>query len=77
MANSVIAEEFKKVKTGSIIIKKHALVGCNTVILPGVVLEYATSVGSHSLVKHNTEPFDIIGGAPAKFIKKRKNINLA
>ncbi len=76
MANSVIADELKKVKTGNIIIKKHALVGCNTVILPGVVLEYATSVGSHSLVKHNTEPFDIIGGVPAKLIKKRKNINL-
>ena len=45
-------------------------------ILPGVTLEYATSVGSHSLVKKNTEPFDIIGGAPAKFIKKRKNVNL-
>ena len=76
MANSVISEEFKKVVSGDITLKKHALVGCYTVILPNVTLEYATSVGAHSLVKHSTEPFDIIGGTPAKFIKKRKNVNL-
>jgi acetyltransferase-like isoleucine patch superfamily enzyme len=76
MTNSVVSEEFKKVTCGNILLKKHALVGCYTVILPNVTLEYATSVGSHSLIKHNTEPFDIIGGTPAKFIKKRKNINL-
>jgi acetyltransferase-like isoleucine patch superfamily enzyme len=41
------------------------------------VLEYATSVGTHSLIKRNTEPFDVIAGTPAKFIKKRKNIYLS
>lgn len=77
MANSVISEEFKKVKMGSILLKKHSLVGCYSVILPDVTLEYATSVGAHSLVKNNTEAFDIVGGTPAKFIKKRKNIHLS
>lgn len=76
MANSVIDEKYKKVTAGDIELKKHALVGCNTVILPNVVLEYATSVGSHSLVKKSTNPFDVVGGVPAKPIKIRKNINL-
>lgn len=77
MTNSVVAEEFKKVTTGDIIIKKHVVVGCNSVILPSVILEFATSVGSHSLINKNTNPFDVVGGTPIKFIKKRKNIYLS
>lgn len=76
MANSVIDEKYKKVSIGDIELKKHALVGCNTVILPNVVLEYATSVGAHSLITKSTAPFDVIAGCPAKFIKKRKDVYL-
>jgi galactoside O-acetyltransferase len=77
MTNSVVADEFKKVKTGDILIRKHVVVGCNTVILPETVLEFATSVGSNSLVNKNTNPFDVVAGTPIKFIKKRKNIYLS
>jgi dTDP-4-amino-4,6-dideoxy-D-glucose acyltransferase len=75
-ANSTVSDDWKQVKTGDIILKKHALVGCYTVILPGVRLGFATAVGAHSLVKRDTEDFDVIGGCPAKFIKKRKNVYL-
>jgi acetyltransferase-like isoleucine patch superfamily enzyme len=74
--NSVVDESIKKVTIGDIYIKKHSVIGCNTVILPNILLEYATSVGSHSLLKINTDPFDVVAGSPAKFIKKRKNIYL-
>lgn len=77
MANSVIDDKYKKVTVGDIELKKHALVGCNTVILPNVILEYATSVGAHSLITKSTSPFDVVAGCPAKFIKKRKNIHLS
>lgn len=76
MANSTIDESLKRVTCGDIVLKNHALVGCCSVILPDVILEYATSVGSHSLVKRSTNPFDVVAGTPAKLIKKRKNINL-
>ena len=76
MANSVIDEKYKRVSTGDINLQEHSLVGCNTVILPNVVLGYATSVGSHSLVKKSTESFDIVAGVPARFIKKRKKVYL-
>ena len=66
--NSVVDESIKKVTTGDIHIKKHSVIGCNSVILPNVVLEHATSVGSHSLLKINTNVFDIVAGVPAKFI---------
>jgi galactoside O-acetyltransferase len=76
MANSVIDDKYKKVVTGNIELKKHALVGCYTVILPNVVLEHATSVGAHSLITKSTSHFDVVAGCPAKFIKKRKNVYL-
>lgn len=74
--NSVIEEAFKNVENGDIYIKKHCVIGCNSVILPNVVLEYATSAGAFSLIKNNTNEFDVIAGIPAKFIKTRKNIFL-
>lgn len=77
MTNPMAPEDRKKVKIGDITLKKHVIVGCFTVILPNVTLEHATSVGAHSLVSKSTQPFDLILGAPAKFIKKRKNVYLS
>ncbi len=74
--NSVVDESIKNVTVGDICIKKHSVVGCNSVILPNVILNHATSVGSHSLIKRNTDTYDVVAGSPAKFIKKRKNIYL-
>jgi galactoside O-acetyltransferase len=76
MTNPMVPENLRKVKTGDIILKKHVIVGCFTVILPNVTLEHGTSVGAHSLVSKSTQPFDLIFGIPAKFIKKRKNVHL-
>ena len=76
ITNYMAPKEYKKVTTGDILIKKYSIVGCYTAILPNVTLEHATSVGAHSLVKKSTEPFDLVAGAPAKFIKKRKNVYL-
>lgn len=76
MTNPTVENRYKKVYTGDIVIKKHTIVGSRSTILPNVVLEFATSVGAHSLVKKSTNQFDIIAGIPAKFIKKRKNVYL-
>jgi galactoside O-acetyltransferase len=76
MTNPMVPEKFKKVNNGDVILGKHTIIGAGSVILPNVVLEYATSVGSHSFIKINTNMFDIVAGVPAKFIKKRKNIHL-
>ena len=76
MTNPMVEDKYKKVKIGDITLKKHVIVGCYTVILPNIILEHATSVGAHSLITKSTQPFDLVLGAPAKFIKKRKNVYL-
>ena len=75
-ANSCVDNSVKKLTMGGIILNRYALVGCQSIILPGVTLAYGTSVGAHSLVKDSTERFDIVAGNPAKVIGKRKNIHL-
>ena len=77
MTNPTVDEKYKKIKSGDVVLKKHTIVGSGSTILPGVTLEFATSVGAHSLVNKSSKPFDLLFGSPAKFIKKRKNLYLS
>jgi galactoside O-acetyltransferase len=52
-------------------IKKHAIVGANTVILPGVTIGEGTAVGANSLVKTDLDPWTIYAGSPAKPLRMR------
>lgn len=45
---------------------KHAIIGCNSVILPGVDIPEGAAVGSMSLVTRSLEPWSINTGIPAK-----------
>ena len=73
LTNPTVDESLKKLTAGDIILKKHCVVGANSVILPGVILNEATSSGAFSLIKKSSESFDVLVGAPAKAIAKRKN----
>lgn len=54
-----------------IIIKDCSWIATGAYILPGVSIGEYSVVGAKSLVIKNTEPFSIVGGNPAKFIKNR------
>lgn len=48
---------------------KGAWIGAMSIILPGVTVgEYAV-VGAGSVVTHNVEPYTIVAGNPARFIR--------
>jgi len=50
---------------------RHALVGANAVVFPGVTLGEGCAVGALSLVNKDCEPWTIYGGVPARPIKAR------
>lgn len=52
-------------------IKKHAIVGANTVILPGVTVGEGAVVGANSLVRKDCEAWMIYLGSPAKPLRPR------
>jgi acetyltransferase-like isoleucine patch superfamily enzyme len=57
-------------------VKKHAIIGANTVILPGVTIGEGAAVGANSLVKSDLQPWTIYVGSPAKAIRIRPSERL-
>lgn len=72
MTNSTVPTRFKNEYKATVILKELTIVGANSVIMPGVVLEVGTSVGASSLVLKSTKPWGIYVGVPAKRIAERK-----
>ncbi len=54
-------------------IERHAIVGANAVILPGVTIREGAVVGANSLVTKDCEPWMIYVGTPAKPLSPRPN----
>ncbi|MBR3834086.1 MAG: acyltransferase [Lachnospiraceae bacterium] len=72
MTNPMIPAEYKPFSTQEKVeIKKHAIVGAGSIILPGVIVGEGSSIGSMSLCIRDTEPWSINVGIPAKKIKER------
>lgn len=65
-----VPSEFKSGLEGPVLIKKHSLLGYNTLVMPNVVIEEGCSFGAYSLVNKSTEPWGLYVGQPAKRIKE-------
>lgn len=70
--NHLIPLEFRApTMISKIEISKHATIGTNVVIHPGVLVGEGAVVGSMSLVTQSLEPWLVYVGIPVKVIKKR------
>lgn len=58
--------------TGVVSIKKHAIIGTNTILFPNITIGEGAAVGAASLVNKDVEPWGICIGVPAKRIKYRE-----
>lgn len=56
---------------GKIVVENDVWIGSNVLILSGVTLKQGTVVAAGSVITKSTEPYSIVGGNPAKLIKKR------
>ncbi len=54
-----------------ITIEDNVWLGANVVIMDGVTIGTGAIVAAGAVVRTNVEPFTIVGGVPAKFIKRR------
>jgi acetyltransferase-like isoleucine patch superfamily enzyme len=46
-------------------------VGAHAVVLPGVKVATGTVIGAGAIVTHDTEPYSLVGGVPARKIGER------
>jgi galactoside O-acetyltransferase len=72
--------EFKgDARIGTIILKKHCIVGSGSVVTPDVVFEEGACLGALSLANRSLQEYTLYGGIPARILKprdKEKIINL-
>ena len=57
-------------------VKKHAIIGANAVILPGVVIGDGAVIGANSLVITDCKPWTMYRGSPARELQTRPRENI-
>lgn len=63
-------------KSAPILIKKRAFIGNNAIILPGIEIGEKAIVGAGAVVTKDVEGMVVVGGVPAKIIKKIHKIEI-
>ena len=58
-------------KIGDVVIKDNVLIGAGAIILPGITIAEGAIVGAGAVVTKDVPPFAIVGGIPAREIRKR------
>lgn len=71
MTNPMIPEKYKNVRSETVIIQKHVIIGAGCVVLPGITLKEGSSFGAMSLINNSSEKWSINVGIPAKKIRER------
>lgn len=70
MEHDIDDPDFKEVE-GSVIIDDYVVIGTRVTILPGVHIGKGAVVASGAVVTKDVEPYTLVGGVPAQFIRKR------
>lgn len=72
MTNPMVPQRYKTTDLNAPVhLGRHVVVGCMSVILPGVTIGDGCSVGAMSLCKKDLAPWGIYAGCPAVRIKER------
>lgn len=71
LTNPMVPDEYKNIDSRPVRISKYVIIGSNSVVLPGVILQEGSAFGSFSLVKADSEPWSVNVGIPANKIKAR------
>lgn len=71
MTNPTVPEPYRKAKRSFVHIGKHAMLGLNVTVLPGVTIGEGCTIGACALVTKDCEPWGVYAGIPARRIAER------
>lgn len=71
MNNPMVPEKFKNVTKGKLTIGRHCLIGHAVTIMPGLTIGEGVSIGAHSFVNRDCDPWGIYAGVPARRVKEK------
>ncbi|MGG2397479.1 acyltransferase [Pseudomonas sp. SH1-B] len=66
-------KNWNNVGSEEITIEDYAWIGMNSIVLKGVRIGEGAIVGAGSVVRHDVEPWTIVAGNPAQFVKRLKH----
>lgn len=72
MTNPTVPSAYTGVTIADVRVGRHAIVGCGTVILPGVTLGEGAAIGALSLIRTDCSAFGIYVGTPARKVGDRQ-----
>ncbi len=70
LQHDIDAPDFGEVG-GPVTIRDYAYIGSHAIILPGVTVGQGGVVGAGSVVTKDVEPYSLVAGIPARFIRPR------
>jgi galactoside O-acetyltransferase len=76
LTNPTLPDEFRFVTRSKVTIGPHAVVGVNSVLLPGATLGFGAAVGAQTLVKGKVGEFEIVSGNPMRPMGQRNRSRL-
>ena len=71
LTNPTVPPKYTSVKKSTVRIGKHAILGTNVTVLPGVTIGEGAAVGAGALVRKDLEPWTIYVGPDCKPLKSR------
>ena len=71
LTGPTIPPAFRTVERSSVRFGRHAIIGANSVVLPGVEIGEGAAVGALSLVNRDLEPWTVYVGQPARAVRER------
>lgn len=68
MTNPMVPSTYTNVFSAPVTLREHVLIGCGSVLLPGIILEEGAVIAAMSLVKKDCKSNIIYGGVPCRQI---------
>lgn len=63
-------KDWSVVESGRVLVEKKSWIGFNSILMKGITVGEGTIIAAGSVVTKSTEPYSVVGGNPATFIKK-------
>lgn len=71
LTNPTVPENYRKVCRAFVRVGRHAIIGANAVVLPGVTVGEGCAVGAGTIVSKSLDSWGVYVGSPARRIKTR------
>ncbi|MEI8255821.1 MAG: acyltransferase, partial [Deltaproteobacteria bacterium] len=76
LTNPTVPDRYKQLRSGPVTLKRHVIVGCGSVLMPGVTLETGASVGALTFVNKSVPSNSVVAGHPMRVVGQRNGERL-